>query len=40
MLTRDRIEEVVNEAVERGRVTAEDAQSIVQGLVQRQVLRQ
>jgi polyhydroxyalkanoate synthesis regulator phasin len=35
MLTRDRIEEVVNEAVERGRVTAEDAQSIVQGLVQR-----
>ena len=35
MLTRDRIEEVVNEAVERGRVTAEDAQSIVQGLVKR-----
>jgi polyhydroxyalkanoate synthesis regulator phasin len=35
MITRDRIEEVVNEAVERGRVTAEDAQSIVQGLVQR-----
>jgi polyhydroxyalkanoate synthesis regulator phasin len=35
MLTRDRIEEVVNDAVERGRVTAEDAQSIVQGLVQR-----
>jgi polyhydroxyalkanoate synthesis regulator phasin len=35
MLTRDRIEEVVNEAVERGRVTAEDAQTIVQSLVQR-----
>jgi polyhydroxyalkanoate synthesis regulator phasin len=35
MITRDRIEEVVNDAVERGRVTAEDAQSIVQGLVQR-----
>jgi polyhydroxyalkanoate synthesis regulator phasin len=35
MLTRDRIEEVVNEAVERGRVTAEDAQGIVQGLVKR-----
>jgi polyhydroxyalkanoate synthesis regulator phasin len=35
MLTRDRIEEVVNEAVERGRLTAEDAQSVVQSLVQR-----
>jgi polyhydroxyalkanoate synthesis regulator phasin len=35
MLTRDRIEEVVNEAVERGRVTSADAQSIVQGLVER-----
>jgi polyhydroxyalkanoate synthesis regulator phasin len=35
MLTRDRIEEVVNDAVERGRVTAEDAQQLVQGLVQR-----
>jgi polyhydroxyalkanoate synthesis regulator phasin len=35
MLTRDRIEEVVNDAVERGRMTAEDAQTIVQGLVQR-----
>jgi polyhydroxyalkanoate synthesis regulator phasin len=35
MLTRDRIEEVVNDAVERGRMTAEDAQSIVQGLVKR-----
>jgi polyhydroxyalkanoate synthesis regulator phasin len=35
MLTRDRIEEVVNDAVERGRMTAEDAQALVQGLVQR-----
>jgi polyhydroxyalkanoate synthesis regulator phasin len=35
MLTRDRIEEVVNEAVERGRLTAEDAQTVVQSLVQR-----
>jgi hypothetical protein len=35
MITRDRIEEVVNDAVERGRVTAEDAQGIIQGLVQR-----
>jgi polyhydroxyalkanoate synthesis regulator phasin len=35
MLTRDRIEEVVNDAVERGRMTAEDAQTLVQGLVQR-----
>jgi polyhydroxyalkanoate synthesis regulator phasin len=35
MITRDRIEEVVNDAVERGRVTAEDAQTIVQSLVQR-----
>jgi polyhydroxyalkanoate synthesis regulator phasin len=35
MLTRDRIEEVVNDAVERGRMTAEDAQSIVTDLVQR-----
>ena len=35
MLTRDRIEEVVNDAVERGRMTAEDAQTIVQGLVKR-----
>ncbi len=35
MLTRDRIEEVVGDAVSRGRVTAEDAQSIVQGLVTR-----
>jgi polyhydroxyalkanoate synthesis regulator phasin len=35
MLTRDRIEEVVNEAVDRGRMTADDAQTIVQSLVQR-----
>jgi polyhydroxyalkanoate synthesis regulator phasin len=35
MLTRDRIEEVVNDAVERGRLTAEDAQSVVTSLVQR-----
>lgn len=35
MLTRDRIEEVVNDAVERGRMTAEDAQGIVTDLVQR-----
>jgi len=35
MLTRDRIEEVVNEAVERGRMTADDAQSVVQSLVAR-----
>jgi polyhydroxyalkanoate synthesis regulator phasin len=35
MLTRDRIEEVVNDAVERGRMTTEDAQTVVQSLVQR-----
>lgn len=35
MITRDRIEEVVNEAVERGRLTAEDAQAVVQSLVAR-----
>jgi hypothetical protein len=35
MLTRDRIEEVVGDAVDRGRVTAEDAQTIVQGLLKR-----
>ena len=35
MLTRDRIEEVVNDAVDRGRMTAEDAQGIVTDLVQR-----
>jgi polyhydroxyalkanoate synthesis regulator phasin len=35
MITRDRIEEVVNDAVERGRMTAEDAQNVVQSIVQR-----
>ena len=33
MLTRDRIEETVSEAVTRGRMTADDAQDLVQGLV-------
>jgi polyhydroxyalkanoate synthesis regulator phasin len=35
MLSRDRIEEVVDDAVKRGRMTADDAQELVQGLVQR-----
>jgi polyhydroxyalkanoate synthesis regulator phasin len=35
MLTRDRIEEVMDEAVKRGRLTADDAQDVVQGLIQR-----
>jgi polyhydroxyalkanoate synthesis regulator phasin len=35
MLTRERIEEVVEEAVSRGRMTADDAQAVVQGLVAR-----
>jgi len=35
MLTRDRIEEVLEEAVERGRVTADDAQALANGLLQR-----
>jgi polyhydroxyalkanoate synthesis regulator phasin len=35
LLTRDRIEEVVDEAVSRGRMTANDAQDIVQKLVTR-----
>ena len=35
MLTRDRIEEALNDAVERGRMTADDAQSVVTDLVQR-----
>jgi polyhydroxyalkanoate synthesis regulator phasin len=35
MLTRDRMEEVMGDAVERGRMTAEDAQAIVTDLVQR-----
>jgi polyhydroxyalkanoate synthesis regulator phasin len=35
MITRDRMEEVLNDAVERGRMTADDAQAIVSDLVQR-----
>jgi polyhydroxyalkanoate synthesis regulator phasin len=35
MLSRERIEEVLDEAVKRGRVTRGDAQDLVQGLVQR-----
>jgi polyhydroxyalkanoate synthesis regulator phasin len=35
MLSRDRIEEVLNEAVDQGRVTARDAQRITSGLVKR-----
>jgi polyhydroxyalkanoate synthesis regulator phasin len=35
MLTRERIEEVLGEAVERGRVTADDAQELAAGLIQR-----
>jgi polyhydroxyalkanoate synthesis regulator phasin len=35
MLTRDRIEETMNEAVERGRMTADDARDLVQGLIER-----
>ena len=35
MLTRDRIEEALNEAVERGRMTRADAQAVVTDLVQR-----
>jgi polyhydroxyalkanoate synthesis regulator phasin len=35
LITRDRIEEVVDEAVSRGRMTANDAQDIVQKLVSR-----
>ena len=35
MLTRDRIEEALNDAVERGRMTADDAQTVVTDLVQR-----
>jgi polyhydroxyalkanoate synthesis regulator phasin len=35
MLTRDRIEEALNEAVERGRMTRADAQSVVTDLLQR-----
>jgi hypothetical protein len=35
MLTRDRIEEVMEEAVSRGRVTADDAQKLAQDLINR-----
>jgi polyhydroxyalkanoate synthesis regulator phasin len=35
LLSRDRIEEVMSEAVERGRVTADDAQQMANGLIQR-----
>ena len=35
MLTRERIEEVLSEAVDRGRMTVRDAQSIASGLVNR-----
>jgi polyhydroxyalkanoate synthesis regulator phasin len=35
LITRDRIEEVVDEAVSRGRMTANDAQEIVQSLLSR-----
>lgn len=35
MLTRDRIEEALNDAVSRGRVTADDAQDLVTSLVER-----
>ncbi|MGI8597204.1 MAG: hypothetical protein ACR2LY_07960 [Thermoleophilaceae bacterium] len=35
MLTRERIEEVLDDAVKRGRMTADDAQSVVKGLVAR-----
>jgi polyhydroxyalkanoate synthesis regulator phasin len=35
MLTRDRIEDALNDAVTRGRVTADDAQDLAQSLVDR-----
>ena len=35
MISRDRIEEVLNEAVDQGRVTTRDAQRITSGLVKR-----
>ncbi|HEY1595443.1 MAG TPA: hypothetical protein VGF74_08605 [Thermoleophilaceae bacterium] len=35
MLTRDRIEEVMEDAVSRGRVTADDAQKLAQALIER-----
>lgn len=35
MLTRDRIEDALNDAVSRGRVTADDAQDLVTSLIER-----
>ena len=35
MLTRERIEETFSEAVARGRITAEDARQLAQGLIER-----
>lgn len=35
LITRDRIQEVVDDAVERGRMTADDAEEVVRGLVER-----
>jgi len=35
MLTGERIQEVMDDAVERGRVTASDAQDLIQGLIER-----
>ena len=35
MVTRDRIEEVLEDAVARGRMTADDAQDLLQGILQR-----
>jgi polyhydroxyalkanoate synthesis regulator phasin len=35
MLSRERIEEAFDDAVKRGRVTADDAQDLVQGLLER-----
>jgi hypothetical protein len=35
MLSRERIEEALDDAVKRGRLTADDAQDLVQGLLQR-----
>ncbi len=35
MLTRDRIEETLSEAVDRGRMTADDAQALAAGLLDR-----
>jgi polyhydroxyalkanoate synthesis regulator phasin len=35
MISRERIEEALDDAVKRGRLTADDAQDLVQGLLQR-----